>query len=182
MFALIKATDKLRAGEHDLMQRIRNRERVARNVNVIHEQTQTFGDRVSDRLATAVGSWRFIISFLVMLTVWMIVNAYFLVSKPFDPYPFILLNLVLSCVAAIQAPVILMSQNRQSAKDRLQAETDFEVNTKAELEIESLQQKLDLLRESQWAELVAMQQRQIEYLEKLLALKAADPISPGDQA
>ncbi len=131
----------------------------------------TFGQRISDHLADVVGSWGFILGFLAMIVLWIGVNTFLLVSrKPWDPYPYILLNLMLSLLAGIQAPVIMMSQNRQEAKDRIRAEHDYEVNLKAELEIEQLHLKMDTLRETQWRELVAMQQHQIELLEKQIAL------------
>jgi len=131
---------------------------------------RTFGERLADRIASFGGSWAFILSCLGGLAVWVALNVLILPARgePFDPYPFILLNLVLSMVAALQAPMILMSQNRQAAHDRADAAHDYEVNLKAELEIRDLHEKLDLLRERQWAELVAMQQRQIELLERLL--------------
>lgn len=104
----------------------------------------SFGERVSDRLAKIAGSWGFIISFGLTLIIWILINLY-LFSKPFDPYPFILLNLVLSCLAAIQAPIILMSQNRQEDKDRERAENDYKVNLKAEIILEDLHHKIDHL-------------------------------------
>ncbi len=102
----------------------------------------TYGERVSDKMARIAGSWVFIISFCFVLLIWIGINVY-LLSKPFDPYPFILLNLVLSCLAAIQAPVILMSQNRQEQKDRERAENDYRVNLKAEIILEDLHHKVD---------------------------------------
>lgn len=110
----------------------------------------TLGQKASDKLTLGMGSWWFILFFLVVLAVWMIINAYFLVrymsGKPFDPYPFILLNLVLSCLSALQAPVILMSQNRQTQKDRVRFEYDYQVNRKAEREIQKLQKDMSFLR------------------------------------
>jgi CRP/FNR family cyclic AMP-dependent transcriptional regulator len=119
------------------------RSHVARNLNEEEDERLTFGDHVADRVATFGGSWTFIITFGVILVVWMIVNSVALLSPPFDPYPFILLNLVLSTLAALQAPVIMMSQNRQSSKDRLKADLDYEVNFKAELEVAHLHNKVD---------------------------------------
>ena len=130
------------------------------------EGQMTFGQRIADRVAQFGGSWTFIGLFLFMMAVWMTVNA--LEHKPFDPYPFILLNLVLSCLAALQAPVIMMSQNRQSVKDRLMATHDYEVNLRSEMEIQTLHARFDDLRERDWAALVAMQQRQIELLECIM--------------
>jgi len=122
-------------------------EKVSRNINTLHKSQLTLGDRMSDKLAKVAGSWVFVISFLVVLLLWIVFNA--AVPKPFDVYPFILLNLVLSCVAAIQAPVIMMSQNRQEEKDRLRSQNDYKVNVKSELIIEDLHKKLDLLIENQ---------------------------------
>lgn len=121
---------------------------VSKNLNELHEQRLTFGQKLSDGLAKFAGSWFFISFFTVVLIAWITVNAAALLGKPFDPYPFILLNLVLSCLAAMQAPIILMSANREEARDRLRAELDFEVNKKAELEIESLHTKIDALAEA----------------------------------
>ena len=114
-----------------------------------------------------VGSWGFIISFMVVLVIWIIMNSIVLLSRPFDPYPFILLNLVLSCIAAIQAPIILMSQNREEAKDRLRAEHDYQVNLKAELEIRHLHEKLDHLLVNQWQRLLEIQEIQTELMSEL---------------
>lgn len=128
----------------------------------------SFGERMADRVATFGGSWTFIITFLVILIVWMAINSYFLASRPFDPYPFILLNLVLSSLAAFQAPVIMMSQSRQETKDRKRAENDYRVNLKAELEIRQLHEKMDHQLAQQWDKLAEMQQIQIEILEERL--------------
>ncbi|MFL6596135.1 MAG: DUF1003 domain-containing protein, partial [Chthoniobacterales bacterium] len=109
------------------------------------ERKLTFGERLSDHIATFGGSWRFIISFGAVLLLWIAANAFVFMNKGFDPYPFILLNLILSCLAAIQAPIIMMSQNRSEARDRLRAENDYKVNLKAELEIRHLHEKIDHL-------------------------------------
>jgi len=126
-----------------------------------------FGDRVADRVASLGGSWRFIGIAVAAICVWMAINISS--RQPFDPFPYILLNLVLSCLAALQAPVIMMSQNRQAARDRLDAQHDYEVNTKAEIEIVALHTKLDELREQKWIELIRMQEQQLELLTKLAA-------------
>lgn len=123
------------------------RTRVARNVNVEQAERMTLGERVADRVAAFGGSWTFILIFAFIMLVWVILNTAALFRHHFDPYPYILLNLFLSMIAAIQAPVIMMSQNRQAAKDRLQADQDYEVNLKAELEIAQLHRKLDHLYE-----------------------------------
>ena len=120
---------------------------VARNANIEEEERLTFGDRVADKVASFGGSWSFIISFGVVLLAWVFTNAVILAKHPFDPYPFILLNLFLSMLAAIQAPVIMMSQNRQAAKDRLKSDLDFQIDTKAELEIAHLHKKVDQIYE-----------------------------------
>src|SRR5207244_550411 len=129
------------------------RTHVTRNVNVEEEERLTFGQRVADKVATFGGSWTFIILFGAVLAVWVVVNTFLLIAHPFDPYPYILLNLVLSTLAALQAPVIMMSQNRQSSKDRLKADLDYQVNLKAELEIASLHRKVDGLYETMQARL-----------------------------
>lgn len=147
---------------------------ISRNTNREFEGKSTFGQKLADRVARFGGSWAFIIIFAVILLLWVLLNA-FLVARhgnSFDPYPFILLNLFLSMLAALQAPVILMSQNRQAVKDRLDAAHDYEVNLKAELEILSLHEKLDELREKNWAELILMQQEQMSLLTRLLKERA----------
>jgi uncharacterized membrane protein len=122
------------------------RRRATRNLNELRQKEEkTLGERMADRLATGAGSWTFIISFLVLLAVWMAINA-LAWTHHWDPYPFILLNLVLSCVAAIQAPVILMSQNREEARDRLRAEADYEINIKAEVLLEHLTEEIETLK------------------------------------
>lgn len=123
------------------------RTRVTRNVNVEEEEHMTFGQRIADNVASFGGSWTFILSFSAILMVWMAVNVY-LASRAFDPFPFILLNLALSGLASVQAPVIMMSQNRQAAKDRLKADLEYEINLKAELEVAHLHEKTDRIYES----------------------------------
>jgi uncharacterized membrane protein len=150
-------------------QHIAGRKHITKEV----EEKTTFGQRAADAVAAFGGSWTFIILFAVILVVWIILNSFILVkySDTFDPYPYILLNLFLSMLAAIQAPIILMSQNRQAEKDRLNAEHDYEVNLKAELEIMMLHEKIDLLREKQWVELLAIQTEQIRLLSGLIVQK-----------
>jgi CRP/FNR family transcriptional regulator, cyclic AMP receptor protein len=123
------------------------RTRVSRNVNVEAEDRMTLGERIADKVASFGGSWTFIIIFGVVMLIWVLMNTTALLRDHFDPYPFILLNLFLSMTAAIQAPVIMMSQNRQSSKDRLQADMDYEVNLKAELEVAQLHRKVDNMYE-----------------------------------
>ena len=130
------------------------------------ETRMTFGERASDKVASFGGSWTFILMFCAVLVIWMLLNVSAILFKPFDPFPFILLNLLLSCVAALQAPIIMMSQRRQEAKDRQRAENDYMVNLKAELEIRQLHEKLDHQIMHQWARLNELQQVQIDMLEE----------------
>jgi len=131
---------------------------------VIEDQL-TFGDRMADHVAKFGGSWTFILSFCMVLVVWMALNTTALLFEAFDPFPYILLNLVLSCVAALQAPVIMMSQRRQDTKDRLRAENDYKINLKAELEVRQLNEKMDHQLARQWERLAELQQIQIDLLE-----------------
>ena len=141
-----KSQDKLTPRERDVVDHLVDGKHISRNTNKEFDESTTFGQKVADNVAWFGGSWTFIIAFLVTLLVWIGINSYLLSkTEAFDPYPYILLNLVLSMLAAIQAPIILMSQNRQAFKDRLQAGHDFEVNLKAELEIRILDNKLDRL-------------------------------------
>ena len=154
--------------ERDVIHRFIHRKPVARNADALYTAQMTFGERVADRVAVFGGSWTFIGLFVVAMVAWMTYNSR--QQVPVDPFPFILLNLMLSCVAALQAPVIMMSQNRQAAKDRLDAQHDYEVNLKAEMEIVALHFKLDELREKQWALLMELQNRQMDLLTKLYDL------------
>jgi len=154
--------------EEQVVRSLREQELLSKNVDLEFEQQLTFGERMADRIAEFGGSWRFVIGFLVIVVVWVVVNAVVLLWRPFDPYPFILLNLVLSCLAALQAPVILMSQNRQEAKDRLRGEHDYRVNLKAELEIRLLHTKLDQLLTHQWQRLLEIQRIQTELIDELV--------------
>jgi uncharacterized membrane protein len=156
--------------ERHLVRNIIEHKHVTRNINQEFDEQLTVGQRVADRVSAFGGSWKFIIIFGCILLTWIVLNSVALarIHDSFDPYPYILLNLFLSTLAALQAPVIMMSQNRLAAKDRLDAAHDYEVNLKAELEIANLHQKLDELREKQWSELVAMQQEQIRLLTSLL--------------
>ncbi len=132
------------------------------------EPELTLGERMADKIASFGGSWTFIILFFSFLLLWMMTNAYLLVNKPFDPFPFILLNLILSCLAAIQAPIIMMSQNRKEAKDRVRSEHDYKIDLKAELEIKILSEKIDHLLIHQNRKLLEIQEVQIDYMEDLL--------------
>ncbi len=143
-------------------------ETIAQHVDSEYDQGLTFGERLSDRIAVFGGSWKFIIAFFLVLAAWIVVNSVLFLWRPFDPYPFILLNLILSCLASIQAPIIMMSQNRQEAKDRLRSEHDYRVNLKAELEIRHLHEKMDHLLNHQWERLVEIQRVQLEIMHELL--------------
>lgn len=159
--------DKISEMEKAVVTKIARRGRISRLVDKQYESQMTFGEHVADKVAQFGGSWTFIMIFGAILFIWMGINSWLLVRHPFDPYPFILLNLVLSTIAALQAPVIMMSQNRQAEKDRMQATQDYQINLMAEMEIRDLHDKLDGLRNRQWHELWHLQQRQIELLEYL---------------
>jgi uncharacterized membrane protein len=154
--------------ETEVLKAIEDRGFISTDTNAEYDEKTTFGQQVADRLATVAGSWGFIIGFGVVLFSWITINAVALLGKPFDPFPFILLNLVLSCLAAIQAPVIMMSQNRQEARDRLRAEHDYQVNLKAELEIKQLHEKIDHITHRQWDRLAEIQQIQMDLMTELL--------------
>jgi len=158
---------ELTALEQDVISSLREHDILSKNVNSAVDDKWTFGQRLADHVASFGGSWRFIIIFASVLVVWILINTLLIGDKPFDPFPFILLNLVLSCLAAIQAPIIMMSQNRVEAKDRLTAENDYRVNLKAELEIRHLHSKIDLLLTHQWQRLLEIQQVQTDLLEEL---------------
>ncbi|MBU1097912.1 MAG: DUF1003 domain-containing protein [Bacteroidetes bacterium] len=153
--------------EEEVISKMNEYESLSENVDKEFNMNLTFGQKLSDKIATFGGSWRFIIIFGVIIFVWMLVNSYFLLTRPFDPYPFILLNLVLSCLAALQAPIIMMSQNRQEARDRKRSENDYKINLKSELEIRQLHQKIDHLLTQQWERMVQIQELQIEMIEKI---------------
>ncbi|MBK9080800.1 MAG: DUF1003 domain-containing protein [Rhizobiales bacterium] len=151
--------------ERDVAQSLAQHETISENVEATYETRRSVGERMADRLAAFGGSWTFLIVFAAVLIGWMIVNGV-LSGRAFDPYPYILLNLVLSCIAAIQAPVIMMSQKRQEAKDRLRALGDYQVNLKAELEIRHLHDKIDHLLSHQWSRLAEIQRVQLELLQE----------------
>jgi len=145
---------------------------LSENVNIVFDRRLTLGERLADKIADYAGSWRFIGIFFAVLILWIAINSVVLIWKPFDPYPFILLNLILSCLAAIQAPVIIMSQNRQETKDRLRAENDYRVNLKAEVEIRHLHEKMDHLLINQWQRLLEIQEVQTELMEEVARKRA----------
>ena len=131
------------------------------------EETRSYGDRLADSVATFGGSWKFIIIFMIILFGWIITNSVILYKHAFDPYPYILMNLILSCVAALQAPVIMMSQNRKESKDRKRAENDYLINLKSEIEIRNLHQKMDLSLVDQFKHLCDIQAKQLTMLQQL---------------
>ncbi len=165
---LAKELEKLSEGEREIVKRFINRGRTARNVAREFEDHLTMGQRIADAVAATMGSWRFIITQSVLLASWVVLNIIAFIQH-WDPYPFILLNLALSFQAAYAAPIIMMSQNRQAEKDRLQSTNDYEVDMKAEMEIMQLHEKFNELRDSYWADLVRMQQQQIEMLERIIS-------------
>ena len=154
--------------ETDVMESIRNKDLLSARILMEPADNITFGQRISDKIALFGGSWKFIIAFGFVLVCWISINSFILLFKPFDPYPFILLNLILSCLAAIQAPVIMMSQNRQEAKDRTRSQNDYQINLKAEIEIRQLHEKIDHILINQGHRLLEIQQIQIELMEQLL--------------
>jgi uncharacterized membrane protein len=162
-----RGDEELGATERRVLSATRQRTIVARNLDEAFAGDLTFGQRLADKVAEFGGSWSFIIAFALALALWAGLNALVL-TRPFDPYPFIFLNLILSMLAAVQAPIIMMSQNRQAARDRLDAAHDYEINLKAEIEIMALHEKLDGLRTGQIAALLAKQQEQFELLSRLL--------------
>lgn len=176
---LATGLEKLSERERRVITRVAERSQISRDVNSVFEEKQTFGDRLADRVARFGGSWTFIILFLSTLAAWTVLNSVVLASyhEAFDPYPYIFLNLVLSMLAALQAPVILMSQNRQAARDRLAAGHDYEVNLKAELEIMGLHEKLDRIRSQHLEELLRIQQKQLALLTRLA--EANDKVDSG---
>jgi uncharacterized membrane protein len=175
---------ELTALDHEVIESLREHEVLTENLEKQFERKLTFGEHLSDKIASFGGSWRFIILFGAVLLGWIAFNALVLLNHGFDPYPFILLNLILSCLAAIQAPIIMMSQNRSEARDRLRADNDYKVNLKAELEIRHLHEKIDHLLRKQYNRLFEIQQIQIELLEEISQGKRtstrAQPIPPNN--
>jgi uncharacterized membrane protein len=162
--------EKLTAQEKHVAHHITQRTPISTNIIKDASEQMTLGQKMADQVASFGGSWIFITIFMTVMVIWIILNSFILINlgSSFDPYPYILLNLVLSMLAAIQAPIILMSQNRQAYKDRLSAEHDYEVNLKAELEIIGLHEKVDSLKEQQWQELIAIQEKQLILLSQLV--------------
>lgn len=154
--------------DRDVMEAIKNNSILSENIQDEIEGQLTTGQKIADKIAEFGGSWTFILTFFSFILIWITVNIYFLATQPFDPFPFILLNLILSCLAAIQAPFIMMSQNRQEQKDRQRGEHDYKINLKAELEIQLLSEKIDHLLVHQNKKLLEIQEVQIDYLEDLM--------------
>ncbi|MCK0135135.1 DUF1003 domain-containing protein [Arenibacter sp. S6351L] len=166
---LIHEVGELSTLEEDVLKTIEQQKIITTQREGLNAATDySFGQRLADKVASFGGSWRFIILFGIFIIIWMVINIVFLLDKGFDPYPFILLNLILSCLAALQAPVIMMSQNRQEEKDRERAKQDYMVNLKAELEIRILHEKLDHLIMHQQQELLNIQQVQVEMMEDIM--------------
>jgi uncharacterized membrane protein len=157
--------------EREVLRSLAEHQVLSMNVDAEFEQKWTLGERLADRIAEFGGSWRFVTGFGVFIALWVAMNSMVLLWRPVDPYPYILLNLVLSCIAAFQAPIIMMSQNRQEAKDRLRSQHDYQVNLKAELEIRHLHEKVDHLLSHQWERLVQIQEVQLDLLSELSRLR-----------
>ena len=158
---------EMNSNDKEVFDSIVERDLISKNVEQDIDKKLTFGQRLSDNIAKFGGSWKFIIIFMSFLIIWMIINVIFLTAKAFDPFPFILLNLILSCIAAIQAPVIMMSQNRQEEKDRMRSLHDYQVNLKAEIEIRLLHDKIDHILVQHGQRMLEIQQIQVELMEEI---------------
>lgn len=164
---LVSERGELTSLEYEVIDSLQKHELLTKNIETEFDKDWSLGERLADKIATFGGSWTFLICFAVFLSGWIILNAVILLVHPLDPYPFILLNLVLSCLAAVQAPIIMMSQNRQEAKDRLRSQHDYQVNLKAELEIRHLHEKMDHLLSHQWSRLTQIQEIQLDLLSEM---------------
>lgn len=153
--------------EQEVIESLQDNSLLSENLNEEYEKSLTFGTRLADKVAAFGGSWRFVIWAIAVLALWVLGNSLVLLWKPFDPYPFILLNLFLSMLAALQAPIIMMSQNRQETRDRMRAENDYQINLKAEMEIRVLNEKMDQLRHNEMRRFMEIQQMQMEMLNEL---------------
>ena len=153
--------------EREVISSMQRHELITKNIETEFDQNWTLGEKLADKIASFGGSWTFLICFGMFLVLWILLNTVVLWVHPVDPYPFILLNLVLSCLAAIQAPIIMMSQNRQEAKDRLRSQHDYQINLKAELEIRHLHEKMDHLLLHQWERLTQIQEIQLDLLTEM---------------
>lgn len=153
--------------EKQVVKSLKEQDLIAGNLNLEYDRKLTLGQRFADNIADFGGSWKFIGIFGAVLVLWILFNSITFFTRPFDPYPFIFLNLILSCLAAVQAPIIMMSQNRQEDRDRMHAEHDYRINLKAELEIRNLHEKMDHLLMSQWQRLLEIQEIQMELMEEI---------------
>ncbi len=158
---------KVKKLESEVIKSIQASELLSDDTSAKYEKGLTLGERVADAMADFGGSWTFIFIFFIILAFWIIINSVHFLARPMDPYPYILLNLILSCLAAIQAPIIMMSQNRQEAKDRLRSTNDYKINLKSEIEIKTLHEKIDHLLGHQWEKMADIQDLQIEMLEEI---------------
>ena len=158
----------------EVLASLRENEITVKNINGQLAGQSSFGGRMADRMAEFGGSWRFVLLFMGLLTLWVAVNSVAVLWRPIDPYPFIFLNLILSCIAALQAPIIMMSQNRQEKRDRLRADQDYKVNLKAELEVRLLTAKIDQLRNHQWQRLLEIQKIQTDLMQEILSQRDGD--------
>jgi len=177
---LAKEIGELSELEKTVLTSVTNNNTLTDKIEGEENQTVKIGQRIADKVASFGGSWTFIISFALFIALWISVNVYWFFNKGFDPYPFILLNLILSCLAALQAPVIMMSQNRQEEKDRERAKKDYMINLKSELEVRTLHEKIDHFIMDQQQELLELQKTQIEMMSDIL--KQIDNISDRQQA
>lgn len=164
---IIQDQNETKKINQEMLEQLKNKQIISQNLNTTINQKATFGQKSADAVAKFGGSWPFIFLFVVILGSWILLNTLHFFGLSFDRYPFILLNLVLSCLAAIQAPIIMMSQNRQAARDRIAADHDYQTNLKAELEISLLHEKIDYLMSQQWQQMLELQQLQIELLTQL---------------
>ncbi len=164
---IIQDQNETKKINQEMLEQLKNKQIISQNLNTTINQKATFGQKSADAIAKFGGSWPFIFLFVVILGSWILLNTLHFFGLSFDRYPFILLILVLSCLAAIQAPIIMMSQNRQAARDRIAADHDYQTNLKAELEISLLHEKIDYLMSQQWQQMLELQQLQIELLTQL---------------
>jgi len=169
---LVAEKGELSALDQEVVRSLEEQAMLTSNVNADFESKLTFGQRVADRTAAFGGSWRFIFAFGGLILLWVVFNTVPLLWRPFDPYPFIFLNLVLSCLAAVQAPIIMMSQNRWEARDRVRSENDYKVNLKAELEIRHIHEKIDYLLHEQWKRLMEIQEIQVQLMDEMVGKKS----------
>jgi uncharacterized membrane protein len=172
--ALKEEVGELTQLEQEVIRSMKEQETLTENINVAFEKNITFGQHIADHVASFGGSWIFIGAFFSVLATWIAFNSVSALLRPFDPFPYILLNLILSCLAAIQAPIIMMSQNRIETRDRLRSENDYQVNLKAELEIRHLHEKLDVLLKHQWQKLLEIQQIQMDFMKELVRRNQED--------